>query len=53
MFIIFMVPESLPERKVTWGVPISWEQADPFAVSHWVFLCVSLERGGGPFFAVF
>ncbi len=33
MFIIFMVPESLQERKATWGVSISWEQADPFAVS--------------------
>lgn len=34
MFIIFMVPESLQERKASWGVPISWEQADPFAVSE-------------------
>ncbi len=35
MFIIFMVPESLPEvsRKTSWGTPITWEQADPFAVS--------------------
>ena len=33
-FIIFMVPESLPERsrKASWGSPITWEQADPFAV---------------------
>ncbi len=36
MFIIFMVPESLPERKAVWGVRISWEQADPFAVSCFV-----------------
>ena len=35
MFIMFMVPESLPEaaRKTSWGTPISWEQANPFAVS--------------------
>jgi len=35
MFILFMVPESLPEvsRKASWGSSISWEQADPFAVS--------------------
>ena len=33
LFIIFMVPESLQERKVMWGTSISWEQADPFAVS--------------------
>ena len=34
MFIVFMVPESLPEisRKSSWGTQISWEQADPFAV---------------------
>ena len=34
VFIIFMVPESLPEksRKASWGAPITWEQADPFAV---------------------
>lgn len=37
MFIVFMVPESLQERKATWGVPITWEQADPFA---------SLRRAG-------
>ncbi|XP_038628146.1 hippocampus abundant transcript 1 protein-like isoform X3 [Tachyglossus aculeatus] len=32
-FILFAVPESLPEemRPVSWGAPISWEQADPFA----------------------
>ena len=33
LFIIFMVPESLQDRKATWGTSISWEQADPFAVS--------------------
>ncbi|CAI8045627.1 Hippocampus abundant transcript 1 protein [Geodia barretti] len=33
VFIVFMVPESLPEksRKASWGAPITWEQADPFA----------------------
>ncbi|PIO34667.1 hypothetical protein AB205_0102170, partial [Aquarana catesbeiana] len=33
-FILIAVPESLPEemRPVSWGAPISWEQADPFAV---------------------
>uniref|UniRef100_A0A8C4KB19 Hippocampus abundant transcript 1 protein-like n=2 Tax=Dromaius novaehollandiae TaxID=8790 RepID=A0A8C4KB19_DRONO len=33
-FILLAVPESLPEemRPVSWGAPISWEQADPFAV---------------------
>lgn len=33
-FIMIAVPESLPEkmRLNTWGAPISWEQADPFAV---------------------
>ncbi|KAM6939740.1 LOW QUALITY PROTEIN: hippocampus abundant transcript 1 protein-like [Xenentodon cancila] len=32
-FILLAVPESLPDkmRLNTWGVPISWEQADPFA----------------------
>ncbi|XP_048832217.1 hippocampus abundant transcript 1 protein [Brienomyrus brachyistius] len=32
-FILVAVPESLPEkvRPATWGAPISWEQADPFA----------------------
>uniref|UniRef100_A0A673LL91 Hippocampus abundant transcript 1 protein-like n=1 Tax=Sinocyclocheilus rhinocerous TaxID=307959 RepID=A0A673LL91_9TELE len=32
-FILLAVPESLPNkmRLNTWGVPISWEQADPFA----------------------
>jgi len=34
-FILVAVPESLPEkiRPSSWGAPISWEQADPFAVS--------------------
>ena len=40
LFIIFMVPESLQDRKATWGTSISWEQADPFAVSNFsMFLC--------------
>ena len=40
LFIVMVVPESLPEaaRKVTWGSAITWEQADPFAVSNIVFL---------------
>lgn len=33
LFILVAVPESLPEkvRPSSWGAPISWEQADPFA----------------------
>ncbi|XP_017842594.1 hippocampus abundant transcript 1 protein isoform X2 [Drosophila busckii] len=33
LFILVAVPESLSEkmRPATWGAPISWEQADPFA----------------------
>ncbi|XP_041087701.1 hippocampus abundant transcript 1 protein-like [Polyodon spathula] len=32
-FVLLAVPESLPEkmRPVSWGAPISWEQADPFS----------------------
>ncbi|XP_063003336.1 hippocampus abundant transcript 1 protein-like isoform X2 [Elgaria multicarinata webbii] len=32
-FILWAVPESLPEemRPASWGAPISWGQADPFA----------------------
>ncbi|KAM6931359.1 hippocampus abundant transcript-like protein 1 [Xenentodon cancila] len=32
-FVFFVVPESLPNktRLTSWGFPISWEQADPFA----------------------
>lgn len=39
-FILVAVPESLPEkiRPASWGAPISWEQADPFAVSTTLFL---------------
>lgn len=35
LFILVAVPESLPEkvRPSSWGAPIAWEQADPFAVS--------------------
>lgn len=35
-FVFFVVPESLPDkmRLTSWGFPISWEQADPFAVSR-------------------
>ena len=35
LFILVCVPESLPERMrpASWGAPITWEQADPFAVS--------------------
>lgn len=34
LFILIVVPESLPERvrPASWGAPISWEQADPFQV---------------------
>lgn len=34
-FVFFVVPESLPDkmRLTSWGFPISWQQADPFAVS--------------------
>lgn len=34
-FVLLVVPESLPDkmRLTSWGSPISWEQADPFAVS--------------------
>ncbi|XP_042907151.1 hippocampus abundant transcript 1 protein isoform X2 [Parasteatoda tepidariorum] len=33
-FILVAVPESLPEkfRPASWGSPISWEHADPFAI---------------------
>ncbi|KAG9355032.1 hypothetical protein JZ751_001745 [Albula glossodonta] len=32
-FVFLVVPESLPEkmRIMSWGAPISWKQADPFA----------------------
>ena len=35
LFILLIVPESLPERirPASWGAPVSWEQADPFNVS--------------------
>lgn len=35
LFVLLVVPESLPDkmRLSSWGFPISWEQADPFAVS--------------------
>ena len=35
LFILVVVPESLPERMrpASWGAPVSWEQADPFNVS--------------------
>lgn len=41
-FILVAVPESLPEkmRPASWGAPISWEQADPFAVSNNITLLV-------------
>lgn len=36
LFVLLVVPESLPDkmRLSSWGFPISWEQADPFAVSY-------------------
>ena len=45
-FILVAVPESLPEkvRPSSWGAPISWEQADPFAVSHNQFLFILVNR---------
>lgn len=44
-FILLAVPESLPEemRPVSWGAPISWEQADPFAVSTFTAAYLSLQ----------
>ena len=40
LFILLAVPESLPERMrpVSWGAPISWEQADPFNVRNHILL---------------
>lgn len=45
-FILVAVPESLPEkmRPASWGAPISWEQADPFAVSNNFILFGWLEN---------
>lgn len=48
-FILVAVPESLPEkmRPASWGAPISWEQADPFAVSEnpvFVFFSLLLKQ---------
>ncbi len=44
-FILVAVPESLPEkmRPASWGAPISWEQADPFAVSNKHFLLIIFQ----------
>jgi hypothetical protein len=41
--VFFVVPESLPDkmRLSSWGFPISWEQADPFAVSLLVLVAPS------------
>lgn len=36
-FILLAVPESLPEKMRPPSL-ISWEQADPFAVSYWFFV---------------
>ncbi|KAF4089450.1 hypothetical protein AMELA_G00066170 [Ameiurus melas] len=46
-FILVAVPESLPEkmRPASWGAPISWEQADPFAVgqdSTVLLICITV-----------
>eukprot|EP00064_Thunnus_orientalis_P006897 superscaffoldBa00000739_g6916 len=46
-FILLAVPESLPDkmRLNTWGAPISWEQADPFAVgqdSTVLLICITV-----------
>ncbi len=45
-FILVAVPESLPEkvRPSSWGAPISWEQADPFAVSIVNYCSYSLSQ---------
>lgn len=45
LFILLVVPESLPDkmRLSSWGFPISWEQADPFAVSYKYLLYISLK----------
>lgn len=44
-FILVAVPESLPEkvRPSSWGAPISWEQADPFAVKIDYFHYITIE----------
>ena len=49
-FVFFIVPESLPDkmRLTTWGFPISWEQADPFAVSLFNRFNVSFSGGRRP-----
>ena len=51
LFILLVVPESLPERMrpASWGAPVSWEQADPFNVSsrlkvHSCTRCSSFTR---------
>ncbi|GLG97435.1 Hippocampus abundant transcript 1 protein [Gryllus bimaculatus] len=43
-FILVAVPESLPEkvRPSSWGAPISWEQADPFAVMDFSVVMVAV-----------
>lgn len=52
-FVFFVVPESLPDkmRLTSWGFPISWEQADPFAVSSQIKTQArhhtAGQRGGG------
>lgn len=47
-FILVAVPESLPEkmRPASWGAPISWEQADPFAVSNTVIFTDKFQCTG-------
>lgn len=47
-FILMAVPESLPEkmRPASWGAPISWEQADPFAVSNTVIFTDKFQCTG-------
>lgn len=48
-FVFFVVPESLPDkmRLTSWGFPISWEQADPFAVSSETVHVCSCKDGDG------
>ncbi|XP_060787858.1 hippocampus abundant transcript-like protein 1 isoform X2 [Neoarius graeffei] len=45
LFILLVVPESLPDkmRLSSWGFPISWEQADPFAT---LLLSVLMKKLG-------
>lgn len=45
-FILVAVPESLPDkvRPSSWGAPINWEQADPFAVSIYLKILLKMTH---------